>query len=316
MSLWSSTLGHARTKSFLESALNEQRLPHALLLTGIDSIGKKRLAYALAQKISCNSKTACGSCPQCLQIGLRQSEKILEITAEGAQIKIDQVRKITQFLSLKEDRSARFVIIDEVQKLNLQSGNALLKTIEEPPENCYIFMTAPSSQSVLSTIRSRSQVLRMAPLSKLELSQIPELKGLSVDVNYGGVSQLLMMADEDLADLKIEASSSLGHLVNGNSNQAFKSIQTTVKEQEKSLKLVRLWRQIFRDAWVNKQTHKEFILDQEQAVSLSLASLPTLALELMTKDMLSLESQILGHLDRSLIFESFFNRADQFIKAS
>ena len=79
MDLWTSTLGHSKTKEFLESALGESRLPHSLLFVGMESIGKKRLAYALAQKLSCETKSACGKCGPCLRMANKQSENAMNV---------------------------------------------------------------------------------------------------------------------------------------------------------------------------------------------------------------------------------------------
>ena len=74
---------------------------------------------------------------------------------------IDQAREVVQFLVLKAWRGKKVVIIDDAHRMNAQAANALLKSIEEPAEGSYFFLTAPASSHLLSTIRSRCQIVRL-----------------------------------------------------------------------------------------------------------------------------------------------------------
>ena len=83
---------------------------------------------------------ACGICGSCLRIAQGQSESMLEIRPDGQFIKVSQASEIINYLSLQQWGRARAVIIDDVQRMNMQAANSLLKTLEEPPERTYFFL--------------------------------------------------------------------------------------------------------------------------------------------------------------------------------
>ena len=92
------------------------------------------------------------------------------IEPQNGTIKLEASEQILQFLSLRQLGRARVVIIDEAQMLNPQTTNALLKAVEEPPENTYFILVVSELSQLLPTLRSRLQVLRFSPLSPQEIA--------------------------------------------------------------------------------------------------------------------------------------------------
>lgn len=155
-------------------AAKESRLAGTLLFSGPSGIGKKHAALALAQAVVCEKgvEGACGECGSCLRIEKGQSESLLQISPDGAQIKIEQARDALQFIGLRTLGRGRAIIIDQAHLLGPQAANALLKSLEEPPAATHFILVTPLAAAVLPTIRSRSQLVRFKPLSDSDLAKI------------------------------------------------------------------------------------------------------------------------------------------------
>jgi Rad3-related DNA helicase len=163
-----------------------------LLFEGPLGVGKFLAAHGIAQFFVCENnrinETACGTCATCLRAETLPSETILLIQPEKGMIKLDQAKMATDFLHLRTDRGTRVIIIDEAQKLNPQAANHLLKTLEEPPENCFFILVAPSGEALLPTIQSRTIRIRFKPLKRSEVF---------VDDDQGQLSQALKIWSAD-----------------------------------------------------------------------------------------------------------------------
>jgi DNA polymerase-3 subunit delta' len=167
-------IGHRATLDPLLEAARTERLASTLLFAGPSGIGKRLAALVLAQVLVCEKKEpqACGECGPCLRIERRSSESLLEISPDGAQIKIDQAREALQFLMLRGLGRSRVIIIDQAHLMGPQAANALLKSLEEPPSGTHFILITSMPASLLSTIRSRSQLVRFKPLADSELKKI------------------------------------------------------------------------------------------------------------------------------------------------
>lgn len=160
--IFSTVTGHKPTIQRLLSLIEGNRIPHAFLFVGPKSEGKKKIALGFAQTLLCdkNKAGACGECPTCLGVAKGQSVGVINLEPEKGVIKIEAARALIRQLSLATWGKARVVIIDDAHLMNPQAANALLKSIEEPPAQTYFVLLSPSEESVLKTIRSRTQVLR------------------------------------------------------------------------------------------------------------------------------------------------------------
>ena len=157
--------GHELVKDQLKQALAKGRLAHALLFSGPSGIGKRKMAWALAQSLLCEQREACGSCYNCVSLSKRENENVFCVTHETLQIRLRDVQGIPPFLSLQSFAKAKIVLIDSAEKLNTQAGNFLLKILEEPPPKSFFFLISSEPSKLLLTIRSRTQNLRFQALS-------------------------------------------------------------------------------------------------------------------------------------------------------
>ena len=189
-----SIIGHTVQIRNLKSAIAEKKLPHALIFSGPSSIGKKKTAIALAQILICENQIpdqACAVCGSCLRVEKNQSENLKIITPDGASIKAEQVRDVLDYLSLSNFGKNRVIIFDQAHLMNPTAANALLKTLEEPYPNVYFILIGPEVSNFMTTIRSRSQVIRFSALSQAQLQLIkPGLEQWIYSCSRGQIEQL------------------------------------------------------------------------------------------------------------------------------
>lgn len=142
----------------------EQRLPHALLFSGPEGLGKRHFAHYMAISLLCHNKSATGApCGQCKACALNKASNhpdlvYLSTPEDRKNISIDQVRDVIDKLTLKSQFGhGKVVILRPADELNHNSSNALLKTLEEPPEGTVIILCSSRSAYLPATIRSRCQ---------------------------------------------------------------------------------------------------------------------------------------------------------------
>ena len=157
-------------------------LPHALLLTGPEGIGKSAFAKALAARLLCespNGNTACGACPSCRWLAGGNHPDFRHVVSEAdaesgeeaedaerkkasRQIRIDQIRDLEGFVFVGGHRQgARVVVVEPAEAMNIAAENSLLKILEEPPANVYFILISSQWRRLLPTIRSRCRMLKL-----------------------------------------------------------------------------------------------------------------------------------------------------------
>ena len=168
-------VGHHRQLEIFRRALASGRLHHAYLFVGPEGIGKRMLATALAQAVHCGARVedSCGSCVNCTRIadGNHPDVRIVGPLAGKKEISIQQVREFERELNYRSFTGKRkIIIIDPATLMNLASQNALLKTLEEPPQDSLIILIASSAGGLLPTVRSRCLRISFAPLGRAEIT--------------------------------------------------------------------------------------------------------------------------------------------------
>ncbi len=168
-----SIIGHERQKNILRQALSNRRIAHAYLFEGPDGIGKRLVALAMARSLLCETGTGCGDCTPCRKVDHNNHPDIHLLDADGATIKIDQVRNLQKELALKPlEGIYKICLIDGAEQFNPAAANALLKTLEEPQPHTLIILLSSRPESLLATIRSRCQRLPFQRLPKQRLAEV------------------------------------------------------------------------------------------------------------------------------------------------
>lgn len=144
----------------LKNAINNNKVCHAYMFSGPRGIGKTSIAKLLAKTVNCLNLTdgdACGKCENCLSISNGYSPDIIEIDA-ASNNGVDEIREIKNKINLVPNQlKYKVYIIDEVHMLSIGAFNALLKTLEEPPEHIIFILATTDLHKVPSTIISRCQ---------------------------------------------------------------------------------------------------------------------------------------------------------------
>jgi DNA polymerase-3 subunit delta' len=163
----------------LTSLLTSGKIPHGLLFTGIEGIGKRSAATAFAMACNCARRpaegrtgaAACGACSPCRKIEMDRHPDVLRVSPSGQQIKIGQIRDLCQSLAMKPyEARMRVAILAEAHRMNPAAANALLKMLEEPPAGTVLILTAPQPADLPATIVSRCQHIRFKPISRNPLA--------------------------------------------------------------------------------------------------------------------------------------------------
>ena len=178
---WSEILGHEKNVQRFADSLRRNRLASTFLFVGPTGVGKRAFALKLAQGLLCESGEdsidPCNQCPSCQQVSASTHPDLIQVSRPAGKAFIP----VELFIGDKEHRRQRglchdiglkpfsgkrkIAIIDDADFLNVEGANSLLKTLEEPPPNSVLILIGTSEQQQLSTIVSRSQIIRFAPLS-------------------------------------------------------------------------------------------------------------------------------------------------------
>jgi DNA polymerase III subunit delta' len=210
-----SFIGNRKVIERLRTKLREGRFPHGLIFSGPEGVGKHTCASMVAKALNCTNASPddfCDECPSCRKIDAGTHPDIVTISLEdeASQIKIGQVRQVLGLLDLQplEGRNKMF-IIDPADLLNAEAANALLKGLEEPPENSFFVLITVNVHELLLTVRSRCQVYNFTPLTLDEIRRHGITEELTVRWSRGSIGRARNI---DIARLKSEREIVLDYL--------------------------------------------------------------------------------------------------------
>ena len=201
---------------YLTRLIKSETLPHALLLAGPEGIGKHQFARMMVATLLCKHPTdhflACGKCKHCHLLEAHTYPDFAHVTLEENEntISVDMIREMISKLFLtRHFENYKVALIETAEAMSVNAANAILKTLEEPPEYTLLILVSSHPQSLPATIRSRCQLISLhAPDEEQAYSW---LKNISPEVSWepllkvaqGGPLKALEFHQTDLLDLRI-----------------------------------------------------------------------------------------------------------------
>src|SRR2546428_2563382 len=167
-------VGQQHVTETLRNAIKNNRVAHAYIFSGARGVGKTTAARILAKALNCvkgPTPEPCGECGSCKEIAAGTSLDVIEIDAASNR-GIDQIRELREMVRYAPASSrSKVVILDEAHMLTGEASNALLKTLEEPPDRVIFVMATTEPENLVDTIRSRSQHFHFRALSFGEITE-------------------------------------------------------------------------------------------------------------------------------------------------
>jgi len=198
-------VGQQHVLQALVNALDNNRLHHAYLFSGTRGVGKTSIARLLAKALNCEQSVSaqpCGVCQSCIEIDQGNFVDLIEIDA-ASKTKVEDTRDILDNVQYKPSRGRyKVYLIDEVHMLSRSSFNALLKTLEEPPEHVKFLFATTEAQKLPVTILSRCLQFNLKAISSDQIAQQLEhiLQQEQVDFDLGALSLIANAADGSMRD--------------------------------------------------------------------------------------------------------------------
>ncbi len=268
MSGFKDVVGHRDIIGYIQDAVQQNKVSHAYILNGQRGSGKKMLAKLFATTLQCETGKSepCNECRSCIQANNGNHPDIITVKHEKpGSISVDDIRsQVNGDIMIKPYSSPyKIYIIPEADLLTVQAQNALLKTIEEPPEYAIIFLLTENADSLLPTIRSRCVMLKLRNIKDklvkkylMEQLQIPDYQAdLCAAFAQGNIGRAVMLAkSEHFNEIKEEAIQLLKYINEMELSEivsAIKEINKYKLEVTDYLDIITIW---YRDVLLYKAT--------------------------------------------------------------
>jgi len=312
------TIGHEWAIELFQRALTNQQIAQANLLTGPAQIGKRHLALEIARALNCLDREApCQHCSSCQKAIRGNHPDILVVEPEKNRIRIDQVRQLQHALSLSpyEGRWRVGVLVD-VHRSTIEAENALLKTLEEPPDRAVVILTATHPGQLLSTIVSRCRLFALRPVPSEKIAralierwhQSPSQAETLARLSEGRIGWAIQAAtDPGILRQRQQDIETLNALLHSGPADRL-AIAEKLAKREDLHSTIRLWQSWWRDAVLLSTGRSKLICNQDCLETLqelvAQHGLPKTVAALKAAEQIAL--QLDHHVNTRLALETLF----------
>jgi len=263
-----SIIGHQKIVNFLDKSLEKNQLAQAYLFVGPEHLGKFSLALEFARKINGESN----------QKNISSDISVLspEIEEKDGKIKkkdikIEKIRELEHDLSLSTSAGKyKIAIIDEAEKLNKASQNALLKTLEEPPQKTIIILITSDINKIIPTIKSRCVIKKFNLVGEGEMKGI--LKSEDVDLKFWSLKRpglaINLQENKEELERRKKAQQDLEKMLQANLSERFSFCETLSKNVPEMTEELNFWLAILRENILGNDTF--FRLNPQKALKIIL----------------------------------------------
>lgn len=265
---FSEIVGHEQIKEHMQAAIRDKKPFHAYLFQGEEGVGKEALARTFAAGLQCQSESTdkpCKECVSCRQMESGNQPDVIWVTRDKASLGVDEIREqLCNTMDIKPFSSPyKIYLVPEAEKMTEAAQNALLKTIEEPPEYGIVILMTSNISALLPTIQSRCLTMEFRPLSTAvvesyvkEHCQVPDYQArASAAFAQGNLGKAMRYAkSEDFIERKDHIISLLRHVEQMDLSEmlaVIKDLGTRKDEVRDYIDLMVLW---YRDVLLFKAT--------------------------------------------------------------
>jgi DNA polymerase-3 subunit delta' len=274
-------IGHEWAVDLLADHVAHGRERHAYLLTGPQGVGKRTLALRFAQSLNCfNSKEPgkpCRVCSSCKKMETMQHPDLTVVEAEqqGGVLRIDQVREMQHNLSLAPyEAKYRIALLLRFEEANQNTANALLKTLEEPPQQVVVILTASSAENLLPTIVSRCEVIRLRSLSIDETSKgLQQTRGIPAEpadrlahISGGRPGYAIRLYEQpQLLEQRLSWLEDLFQVLSSSRGERFAMAMEMSKDNESIRNKLQVWLSLWRDVLLDSTGITHSLTNQDHS---------------------------------------------------
>ncbi|OOB78184.1 MAG: hypothetical protein ATN34_00425 [Epulopiscium sp. Nele67-Bin002] len=248
-------IGHKVIKEYFTKVLEHKKLAHSYIFEGQEGVGRNSVANVIAKSLLClNGTKPCNTCSACHQFDVHTHPDIIRIDKDARSIKIDVIRKyVVRELSVKPYQSEyKVIVVNHAEALTVESQNALLKAIEDPPSYGVIIFITNNIDMLLPTIKSRCIHIRFSGLTDEEVKSCIK-SGSKAIIKFAngsiGVAKRLV-EDEDFKELRAKSVEFLSRLETADIMQLYDIVNNVVKQVE----ILDFWILWYRDLLLYKST--------------------------------------------------------------
>lgn len=264
-------LGQKKILSQLRKNIENNTVGHAYIFEGPNGVGKRETARSFCSMLLCEcAQFPCGECMPCKLFSQSSNPDFKELFLEGKSISVDDVREVLKTIVIKPMYSKyKAILINDADEMTLQAQNALLKSLEEPPEYLIFILTVKSSTALAQTIRSRCQRILFSKTSDNDIKDIlrdkygQKISNLDFIVSYsdGVIGTAINLAESNIHfELRDKAIKSVSQLLSGSKADIFQIYELFEKNEEKIDFIMQIMLLYFRDLLIYSKTRNSSLL--------------------------------------------------------